>query len=170
MHDTLLTIFTGVLAVAVVIQTVLFFGMYRAIRHLSGYLDEIGKDLLRNIDLISAKADECLTSIRELAEGLKPIRDKLAATADIIHGRVTELDSFLADTTNTARLEILRIQDTIQSASEKAEHTLELLHRSIFAPINEIGAIARAIRVALDVLFRRRRNPSRSVQDEEMFI
>jgi hypothetical protein len=170
MHDTLLMIFTGVLALAVVIQTILFFGMYKAIRQISAYLDGFGKDLLRNIDRVSARADECLTAIKKVAEGLKPIQEKLADTTEIIHKRVTELDGFLAETTDMARLEILRIQDTIQSASQKAEHTLELLHKGIFAPINEISAITRAIRVAMDVLFRRRNNPSRSAQDDEMFI
>ena len=169
-HDTLLMIFTGVVAFAIVVQTILFFGIYKAVRQLSTFLDGMGKDLRRNIDLISAKAEGCLTAIKDVAEGLKPIRAKLAETTDIIHNRVTELDVFLADTTKTARLEILRIQDTIQTASEKAEHTLDLLRKSVFAPVTELSAIARGIRVALDVLFRQRKNPSRSAQDEEMFI
>ena len=170
MHDTLLMIFTGVLALAVVIQTILFFGIYRAIRQLTSYLDGIGKDLIRNIDLISGKADACLTAITEVAEGFKPIREKLADTTEIIHRRITELDIFLGEITSSARLQILRIQDSIESASQKAEHTLDLLHKGIFAPLNEINAISRGIRVAMDVLFRRRRNPSRSTQDDEMFI
>lgn len=170
MQDTLLLIFTGVLTLAVLIQTVLFFGIYKAVRQLSSYVDEMGKDLLRNVDVISAKVDACLTAIKEVAEGLKPIREKLAETTEIIHRRVTELDAFLSEITSTARLQILRIQDTIESASQKAEHTLDLLHRSIFAPLTEINAITRGIRVAMDVLFRRRKNPSRSAQDEEMFI
>jgi hypothetical protein len=170
MHDTLLMIFIGVLALAVVIQTILFWGMYKTIRQLSSYLDDIGKDLLRNVDLISAKADACLTAIKDVAEGLKPIREKLADTTNIIHRRVTELDIFLEEVTSAARLQIFRIQDTIELASQKAEHTLDLLHRSIFAPLTEVSAITRGIRVALDVLFRRRKNPSRSAPDEEMFI
>ena len=170
MHDTLLMIFTGVLALAVVIQTFLFFGIYKAIRQLSSYLDDIGKDLLRNINVISAKADACLTAIKDVADGLKPIREKMAETTEIIHRRVTELDVFLSEITSAARLQILRIQDTIESAAQQAEHTLDLLHRSIFAPLTEINAITRGIRVAMDVLFRRRKNPSRSAQDDEMFI
>jgi len=117
-----------------------------------------------------AKADACLTAIREVAEGLKPIGEKLADTTEIIHRRVTELDVFLSEITNTARLQILRIQDSIESASQKAEHAVDLLHRSIFAPLTEINAIARGIRVAMDVLLRRRKTPSRSTQDEEMLF
>jgi hypothetical protein len=168
--ETVLIVFTGVLALAVVIQTFLFFGIYRAIRQMSAYVEVLGKDLLRNAEVINTKVDEGLTTIKDVAEGLKSIRDKLAATVDVVHNRVTEMDAFLAETADVLRLEILRIQDTIKSASEKAEQTMELLQKSLLVPFNEVGAIARAIRVAMDVLFRRRRNPSGSAQDEEMFI
>ena len=171
MHDTLLTIFTGILAVAVLIQSFLFFGIYRSIRQLTSWMDGLGKDLLRNAEVISGKVDEGLATIKAIAEGIKPIREKLAATTDIVHKRVTELDAFLAEATNAARLEIVRVQDMIQSASEKTEQTLELLRSGIVTPVNEINAIIRAIRVGIDVLFRRRKNPSStSPQDEEMFI
>ena len=171
MHDTLLTIFTGVLAAAVLMQTLLFFGMYLSIRKMTGWMEGLGKDLLRNIEIVSAKVDEGLKTIKGIADGLKPIQEKVTATTDIVFRRVTELDAFLAEATSTARLEILRVQDTIESATQKAEQTLELLQNSIMVPINEISAISRGIRVGLDVLFRRRKNPSgTSPQDEEMFI
>jgi hypothetical protein len=169
MHDTLLTVFTGVVALAVVVQTILFFGMFKAIRQMSASLDEMGKDLLKNFAVVSAKVDEGLSTVKDFVDGLKPIRDKLADTTEIIHDRVTALDMFFAETAGTARLEILKIQDTIQSASQKAEETIEFLRKNLLAPFNEISAISRAVRVAMDILFRRRRSPG-SAQDEEMFI
>jgi ABC-type transporter Mla subunit MlaD len=169
MNDTLLMVFTGILAFAVLMQTILFFGMYRAIRQMSAYLNGLGKDLRKNAELISAKVDEGVTAIKGLAEGFKPIRDKLADSTEIIHYRITELDAFLAETTATARQEIRHIQDTFQAASQKVEQTLETLRQSLLGPLKEISAVTRAVRVAMDVLFRRRRNPSSS-QDDEMFI
>jgi hypothetical protein len=169
MDNTLLMVFTGILALAVVIQTILFFGIYSAIRRMSTFLDVMGKDLLRNIGVISAKVDEGLAVIKDTAEGLKPIRDNLVNTTEIIHSRVTEIDLFLEETAYMARQQILRVQESIQAAIQRAEQTLDLLHKSLLAPLNEVNAISRAIRVAVDVLFRRRRNPD-SAQDEEMFI
>ncbi len=171
MHDILLTIFTGILAIAVLIQTLLFFGIYRSIRQLTSWMDDFRKDVLRNVDIISGKVDEGLATIKGIAEGIKPIQEKMAATTDIVHKRVTELDAFLAEATSIARLQILRVQDVIESASQKVEQTLELLRRGVVTPLTEINAISRAIKVGLDVLFRRRKNPSSaSPQDEEMFI
>jgi methyl-accepting chemotaxis protein len=169
MDNTLLLVFTGILAVVVVIQTILFFGMYRAIRHMSVAVDRMGKDLLGHIQVVSGKVDEGVRAIKGIAEGFKPIRDKLEDTTDIIRNRVSELDGFIAEITDTARQEMHRIQDIVQSASEKVEETLELLRKSVLAPFNEINAISRAVRIAMDVLFRRHRKPG-TVQDEEMFI
>jgi phage-related protein len=170
-QETLLAIFTGVLAFAVLMQTLIFFGIYKAIRQLTAWLDSLGKNLLGNIEAISGKADEALATIKEIGNGVKPITGRLSDTTDVIYKRVAEVDAFLAETTNAARVEILRIQAIIDSASRRVEEIFETVQNSILAPINEIAAIARGIRVGLDMLFRRRRNPAgTSPHDEEMFI
>ena len=111
-----------------------------------------------------------LPLIKSTAESLKPITQNLVHTTQIVHNRVVELDQFLGETTRTAQLEFMRIQDTFQLAMRRAEQAIETLRDSILAPINEASAVVRAVRTGLDVLFRRRRNPSLSAQDDEMFI
>lgn len=171
MQDILLTIFTGVLALAVLMQTLLFFGIYKSIRQMKTWMDNMGKDLLGHTTAISSKVEEGLVAIKDIGDGLRPIKDKLVDTTDIVHRRVVDLDAFLSEATNAARLEIIRVQNTIQSATQRAEETLDQLHNSILAPINEINAISRAIRVGFNMLFRGRKGISHaSVHDEEMFI
>ena len=81
------------------------------------------------------------------------------------------MDQFIGETTRTAQLEFMRIQDTFQLAMRRAEQAIETLKDSILAPISEANAVVRAVRMGMDVLFRRRRNPSSiSAQDDEMFI
>ena len=171
MQDTLLAIFTGVLAVAVLMQTFLFFGMYKSIRRITVWMEGVSKDLLSNVENISSKVDEGLNSIKSISDGLQPISEKLTNTTDVIYKRTLEVDAFLSDAIKTAQLEILRIQDTIQIATRRTQETIELLHSGIQSPISEINAIRRALTVAFDVLLRRRRNLSNTpTQDEEMFI
>jgi hypothetical protein len=168
---TLLMIFSGILAVAVLMQSIVFLLIYKSIRQLTVRIDNMGIDLLRNVETVSEKVNEGLTTVRNVAEDLKQITSKLTGTAEIVHKRVKEVDAFLAEATSTARLEILRIQDTVHDASRRIQETIDLLRNGIQAPLNEINAFTRAIRVAMDVLFRRRRGPSgASALDEEMFI
>jgi hypothetical protein len=170
MHDTLLMIFTGVLAVAVLVQGIVLFFIYRSIRQLAIRMDSLGNDLLRNAEVVTEKVNEGLTVIRDVAQDLKPITEKLADATDIVHKRVIDIDGFLEDITGSARLEILRVQETFHDASCQIQETIDILRNSIVAPINEINAISRAIRVAIDVLFRRRKGRSETGLDEEMFI
>jgi hypothetical protein len=170
-QDILLTIFTGVLAVAVLMQTLIFFGIYKSIRRLTEWMDGMGKDLRKNMEIVTSKVDESLSSIKEITDGFKPIKDRLVDTTELIHNRIVDVDDFLAETTRTARMEVLKMQARIESASNRVEEILELAHDSVMAPLNEIGALTRGIRAGFDLLFRRRRNPSSTApQDEEMFI
>jgi hypothetical protein len=171
MDQTLLMIFTGILAAAVLMQTIIFLLISKSIRQLTMQMDSLGDKLLRNVEAISEKVNEGLTAVKDVAEDLKPVTQKLSNTAEIIHHRVKEVDAFLAEATSTARLEMLRIQETLHDASRRFQETCDLLRDGILTPVNEINAIARAIRVAVDVLFRRRRaSSSSSALDEEMFI
>jgi hypothetical protein len=171
MQDTLLMVFTGVLAAAVLIQCLLFFAIYRSVGRMAAWMEGLSRDLLRNAEDVSAKVGVGFDAIKDIAESIKPINDNIADAAEIVRNRVAELDSFLADATRTAQREILRIQDTIEIARRRVQETVELLHTGILAPVNEINAIGRALRVGLDVFFRRRKNPSdTAAQDEEMFI
>jgi adenylyl- and sulfurtransferase ThiI len=172
MQDTtLLMVFTGILAAAVLMQTFLFFGMYRYFRRITVWLETVGKDLLGNVENISSKVEEGMSTIKLISDDLKPVSEKISNATDVVHKRVLEVDSFMAETIKAAQLEILRIQDTIQVATRRTQETIELLHSGIQSPISEINAIRRGLTVAIDMLLRRRRSLSKTpTQDEEMFI
>jgi len=169
--ETILAIFTGILAFAVLMQTLLFFGIYRSVRRIVEWMDGAGKDLLKNVNVISSKVDECLVTVKGIGEELKPIAAKIGDAVEIAHKRIVAMDAFLSETTGKARVEILRLQNTLQSAIERVNEVVERLCDSILIPINEINAIARGIRTGLDFLFGRRKSiTSRSAHDEGMFI
>ncbi|MEJ2109786.1 MAG: hypothetical protein P8Z37_07725 [Acidobacteriota bacterium] len=170
-QDILLTIFTGILALAVLMQALIYFGILKTIRRLSEKMDGLSKEVLKNVEMVSEKTNETLTVIQEIGDGFVPIKDKVVDAADILHSRVLKIDDFLEETTSTARLEVLKAKSRIESASDSVEQMLEDVRTCIMTPVNEICALTRGIRAAFDLLFRRRR-PSSSVpdQDEEMFI
>jgi len=170
-HDTHLWILTAILAIAVVAQTVIFYLISKSLRQLTVRMDGLGKDLLRNAEVVTAKVNEGMIAVKGVAQDLKSITESLTDTAGIVNRRVKDVDAFLVETTSMARLEILRIQNTIHDATRRAEETIELLRNRILAPLNEFNAISRAVRVAADVLFRQGKRPSgTSSMDEEMFI
>lgn len=168
--NTILIVFTGILAFAVLLQSLLFFGIYRSIRQMNEWLGVWSKDMLRNAQSMASNVEQAVSTLKSTAESLKPITQNLVQSTQIVHSRVVELDRFIGETTRTAQLEFMRIQDTFQMAMRRAEQAIETLRDSILLPINEASAVVRAVRTGIDVLFRRRRNPSASAQDDEMFI
>lgn len=127
--------------------------------------------MLRSTETISSKVEEGVAAIKSTAESLEPITKNLVRTTQIVNDRVEELDQFIGETLHTVQLEFMHIHDTFQLAMRRAEQAIEILRDSVLAPINEAGAIVRAVRMGLDVLFRRRKNLSvYSQDDDEMFI
>ncbi len=172
-YDTLLLeIFTGVVAVSLLLQSLVLLGIYRYVRALTARLEGACADLTKNIDALAGKLDRLLAGITGMAEGVRSLEENLTSTTAIVHKRVVELDSFVAEVTDAARLQVLRIQDVIDTASRRIEETFDVLHDSVLAPVTEVNAILRGVKAALDFLLRKRKSPSGSTtqQDEEMFI
>ena len=169
--ETWLTVFTGVVALALFLQSLAFIGLYRSIRKLSARVDEVSKEVTKDISALTVDITEAVATIKSVAEGVQALKDKLSLTSDLIHKRVTDIDSFLQQLTDAARLEVARIQDTVDTASRQIEGTLELLHRSVIVPVREIMAVFQGVKVGLDFFLRRpKRASGASHLDEEMFI
>lgn len=164
-------IFAGIAAFALLLQCVAFLVIARAVRSMTARVDRLVTDVSKTAGTLSGKAEDLLSIIRGVAEKVHTLENHLTATSTMIQKRVVELDSFLEETTDAARLQVLRIQAVVENVSSKVEETFDLLHHGVVAPAAELNAIIRGIRVGLDVLVRKRKRPARtSQQDEEMFI
>jgi methyl-accepting chemotaxis protein len=169
--STLLEIFTGVVAVSLLLQSLALVGIHRSIRSLASRVEAVSLNLVKNVDALSVKVDQLLATIKGMADGVHSLQENLTTTSAIVQKRVAELDSFLAEIADVARLQVLRIQDIVDTTSRRVEETIDVLSNSVLAPVTEVNAIVRGVKVGLDVLLRKRKSPSSSTpQDEEMFI
>jgi len=167
----LIAVFTGIAAFALVLQSAAFLAIARSMRNMSVRVDRLGTDLTKTVGSVSSKAEELLSVIKGVADGIRTMENNLTATSAIIQKRVVELDAFLEETADTARFQVLRIQAMVENVSSKVEETFDLLHHGVIAPATELNAIIRGIRVGLDFLVRKRKQPARTSHlDEEMFI
>jgi hypothetical protein len=167
----LLAVFTGIVAVSLFMQSLALLGIYRSIRNISDRIVKLSADLSRNADNISNRGSEVLAAIKAFTERFQAMQENLTATTEVVQRRVVEVDAFLEDTVQAARLQVARIQETVDNASRRVEETFDVLQNRVLAPINELNAVITGIRVGLDVLRGRRKRPvNPSQQDEEMFI
>jgi len=169
--EILIAVFTGIVAVALLMQSIAFWGIHRSIRSISGRLDAVSADLMKTANSLSGQANELLVTVKGFTERLHGMQENLTSTSAIVQKRVADLDAFLGETTQAARCQVARIQSVVDNASRRVEETFGVFQGRVLAPINEVAAILTGIRVGFSVLTRGRRRPaSASQQDDEMFI
>ena len=168
---TILIALVGFIALSFLLQALAIIGLFRRVRDLSTRLEAVSAKLTRQIDSLGVQAEGFLTLAKSTAEKVHAMQDHVTAISKVVHGRVVEVDAFIAEATDTVRLQIARFQDVIETVSQRFDETIDTIQTAIVAPITEVQAIIWGIRAGLDVLFAwRRRSGSRSHQDEEMFI
>jgi uncharacterized protein YoxC len=171
MQATILIAFVGLIALSFLLQALALIGLFRRVRDLSTRLESVSAKLTMQIDSLGAQAEGFLALAKSTAEKVHAMQDLVTAIGKVVYGRVVEVDALIAEATDTARLELARFQDVIESVSQRFDETFGAIQSAIVAPITEVQAIIWGIRTGLDVLFARRgRSGSRSHQDEEMFI
>lgn len=170
--EELLTIFIGVVAISFLVQCIAFVFLARTVRSLSTRVQDLSRDLSRITESVSVKVEALLTSVKVSADNLKTLQENLTATSEVIHKRVVSVDRFLSDAADSARLQIIRIQDTVDTACRRTEDAVDLLYRGVIMPVSEASAILNGLRAGLAVLLRRASPPAVRArrEDEEMFI
>jgi len=170
--ETVLTVcVTGIAAVALLLQGVALWGIRNSLRTVSARVDTVSADLQKKFTELSEEFSELVASVKPLAQDFGKIEQRISATTEMIQKRVAAVDGLLEESMKTARLEVARIQDLVNTMSGTVEETFEMVQKKILAPATEFGAIVRGVKAGVDLFFRGRKPPSRQPhQDEEMFI
>lgn len=167
---TLLVVFTGVVALAILLQALALIGLYRRFRDLSTRVAAVSAKVTKQLDSFGAQADSFFAMAKETAEKVHAMQENLTASTKVIHERIKQVDAFVAETTDAARLQMARLQDVIETTSQRFDETIEIVRDAIVVPATEVQAIVNAVRTGFNVFFSRRRSAVRSHHDEEMFI
>lgn len=158
--EILLAVFTGLTALALLIQGLALVAISRKVRDLTAKFETTSTKLTKQIESLTAGAGDLLLLVKNVA-----------AVTEVVRHRVVEVDAFLNEATDAARLQMARFQDIIETTARRIDETMDTLQNAIVVPVTEAHAIIRGIRSGLDVLFGRRKLLShRSHDDEEMFI
>ncbi len=170
--ETNLTIFAGLVTLALLIQGAALLIIALKLRDLAARMEALSAKLTAQIDSLAAQANNFLDIARSTAEKIHAVQENVSAISKIVHDRVVDVDAFLDEATDVARLQLAKMQDVLDTTSRRIDQTIDVLQTAIIAPVSEVQAVVRGIRTGLEVLFGwSRRFSRRSVQeDEEMFI
>jgi ABC-type transporter Mla subunit MlaD len=160
----IMAVFTGVAAVALLLQMVFLFGIYRSVKALK-------ERSMLFLDRWEPVADSSLKTLEQLREQSGEILGKLSDLADATKVQSEKVDSILDDVSTFSKTQLSRVDQTVAGALEKVNETTATLQKTLLAPVRQIRALATALSAIVESLFgARRQNVDRATIDEEMFI
>ena len=168
-HPIVLTIFIIIAALALVLQGLAMFGLYKVAERMHGEVASLRAEVSSRIDPL---ADSLVEVVRESRDPVRSIALDLAEVARVLRDRTGNMDEVMDDLLDRFRLQVIRVDQTITDVLEKVDKTTTSVQRNIIAPVSEASALLKGVQAGLDFFFsRRRQNYSSDVpQDEQMFI
>jgi hypothetical protein len=134
-------------------------------------MESVSMKVTTLIDSLAAQADSFLLAATSIAEKVHAMQENVTAISEVVRRRVLDMDAFLKEATDSARLQLARFEDIIETTSHRLDETIDTLRDAVVTPVVEAQAIIRGVRAGLGVLFGwRRLSVNHSRHDEEMFI
>jgi methyl-accepting chemotaxis protein len=166
----IITVFVVVAAVAIVLQMVILFALYKALRQTSERVEGIAGRLEQQATPVLANAAAILEDAKpKIAE----ITTNLAETSASVRTHAGHIGNAASEIAERARLQAARLDEFVISAAQKVEATTELLQDKVFSPMRRVRSIVTALNAGLS-FFKynrpRHRKSSSEIEDEEMFI
>jgi hypothetical protein len=169
-HDTLLTIFVMLTALALTGQAAVMLGLYFSLRNVPRQIEDIRR-------IVNDRVDPLLDSVREIVsnsrEPVRTITSNVAELSQVVRERASSVDLLLADVLEKSRAQIIRVDRLITDLTQKVETTAGAVERGVRAPAQEVSAVVAGVRTGLEFLFsgkRRKPDVDQVSQDEELFI
>jgi len=173
-QQTLLTIFIGFTALAVVIQmgilAAMFVSMKKTSARVEALVDEVNRRGLPVLDAVHTILVESRVNVGNITSNLA------IATADI-KKQVAHMNEVLDDVVDRARLQVIRGDQIVGRTLDKVEETTDIVHSTVLSPVRRLSALMEGLSAGMEYFFGRRgdRRPAsregvRGEQEEEMFI
>ncbi len=161
---TTMAVFTGVAAVALIIQMAFLFGIYRAVKALQERSSAF-------MDRWEPVADSSMKTLEQLREQTNEILQKISELTDSTKAQIDKVDSILSDVSEFSKTQLGRVDHTVEGTLRKLNETSEALQHTLLTPVRQVRAMVSALSAIVESLFRRRRQTvDRATTDEEMFI
>jgi methyl-accepting chemotaxis protein len=166
----IITVFVVVAAVAIVMQMVILFALYKALRQTSERMEGIAGRLEQQATPVLATAAAILDDAKPK---IADITTNLTETSASVRTHVGQVGAAATEIAERARMQAARIDEFVISAAHKVEATSELLQDKVFSPMRRVRSIVTALNAGLSFFKSNRprhRKTSGEVEDEEMFI
>ncbi len=163
-QQTLLTIFVGIAAIAMLIQAAMLLGLFLVARSLQSKLTPMIPEI-EGILGISRR------TVERVEKHVEKIGTTSSAILDVTKQQLGKVDELLTDATTRAKVQMERAEMVLDDTMTRVQETVTVVQTGVVRPVREIYGIFAGIRTALSYLGRGSRpTVDHATSDEEMFI
>lgn len=160
----IMAVFTGVAAIALVMQMVFLFRINQTAKRLKERADSF-------MDRWEPLAETSQQMLRDIRGQSAEVLTKMNDLADSTKGAMEKADTILGDLSTTTKKQLERMDRTVEGALTRLEETGVVVHRTMMVPVRKARAMAAAMGAVVDTLVAGRSSRvDRATLDEEMFI
>jgi len=160
----LIAVFVAVSAAALVFQAAMLYGTYKASRELRDRIVPLTVKVDALVETSRTTIDEARIKMGEIATRTNQI-------LDIAKQQMESVSEVVEEASLRTRRQLKNAEIVVDDALDRAQNTVELVHKGILTPIRGINGVAAGVRAALQFLMRGTRpSPDQVTVDEEMFI
>lgn len=162
--NVIVSIAMCIVAVAVLFQAAMVFGMYKAAKELRDKMNVF----LPKAEVLLGSAEK---SLNESRAEIKDITTKARTMMDAAQTQLTRIDTVVTDATGRAKVQLERVEMIVDDTLSRVHGTVMELNDGVLKPVREVNALALGVRAALASLLKGGRpSVAQATADEEMFI
>jgi len=142
----LLTIFVGLVALALLIQAIALIVLaaksVKAIKGLAESVDELKQKALPLIDSATELSRSAQSLVTESAPKMRAIADNLVETSDLVRDTAKHFEKTLADANMRTQRQVARVDGMVSSALTATVEIVETIGNGIRVPAHKIASLA----------------------------
>jgi len=170
-EHTLLTIFVGLAALAMLIQAGTLLGLFIVAKRIQEKVTVLTGPITGIIDTSKKTLQTVEGHIDRIGSQIDRIGSSSNAILDTTKVQLAKVDDLLTDASTRAKVQMERAEMVLDDTMGRVQHTVSFVQSGVVRPVREVQGIVTGIRTALTHLGRGGRpTVDHATADEEMFI
>lgn len=170
-EHTLLTIFVGLAALAMLIQAGTLLGLFIVARKIQEKVSVMTGPITGLIDTSKNLVDTSKKTLQTVEGHIDRIGKSSNAILDTTKQQLAKVDVLLTDASTRAKVQMERAEMVLDDTMGRVQQTVSFVQSGVVRPVREVQGIVTGIRTALTHLGRGGRSTvDHATADEEMFI
>ncbi|MGC1781904.1 MAG: hypothetical protein WA708_05255 [Acidobacteriaceae bacterium] len=150
--STVFLVFTGVLAFAVLLQTLILLAFLIAAKAAQKKAMEQFESLREDLRPLLDGATQMMETMQDMAPRVRAITVNVHTASEKLREQVNHIDSVVVDVTGKTRTQVSRIDQMISDTLDAIAHGTRVVQDNVMAPLRQIGGWMSTIRAAMDIM------------------